>query len=103
MNISFGHQQERLSTGTSLRLMNVNYGNSGNYTCEVIADGSFHTLMETRAMTVIDLPDDGPRITGVEEAYAVGDRLQAICTSWQSNPPANLTWFINAEPVIQLS
>jgi len=48
-----------------------------------------------------DLPDDEPRITGVEESYGVGDRVEAICTSWQSNPPANLTWFINAEPVRQ--
>ena len=29
----------------------------------------------------------------------VGDGVDATCTSWQSNPPANLSWFINGEPV----
>ena len=46
-----------------------------------------------------DLPEGKPRITGVNGSYEVGERIKAICTSWQSNPPANLSWFINAEPV----
>ena len=46
-----------------------------------------------------DLPDDKPRITGIKEKYQLGERLEAMCTSWQSHPPANLTWFINEEPV----
>ena len=49
-------------------------------------------------MTVIDLPDEKPWITGVKESYGVGETIRVMCTSWQSHPPANLTWFINAEP-----
>jgi hypothetical protein len=48
---------------------------------------------------ILDLPDEKPRITGVKESYGVGESIRASCTSWQSHPPANLSWFINAEPV----
>jgi hypothetical protein len=47
----------------------------------------------------LDLPDEKPRITGIKEKYQIGESLEALCTSWQSHPPANLTWFINEEPV----
>ena len=46
-----------------------------------------------------DLPDDHPRITGVNEQYEAGEGITATCTAWHSNPPANLSWFINGEPV----
>ena len=46
-----------------------------------------------------DLPDEKPRITGIKEKYQIGETLEALCTSWQSHPPANLTWFINEEKV----
>ena len=48
---------------------------------------------------ITDLPDKKPRITGVSAKSSVGDLVTATCTSWQSNPPANLSWFINGEPV----
>ena len=47
----------------------------------------------------LDLPDEKPRITGIKEKYQIGETLEALCTSWQSHPPANLTWFINEEKV----
>ena len=50
-------------------------------------------------MFTTDLPDEKPRITGVQDSYGAGERVRALCTSWQSHPPANLSWFINAEPV----
>ena len=50
---------------------------------------------------LVDLPDERPRITGVKGEYDVGDGIKASCTSWQSHPPANLSWFINGEPVCQ--
>ena len=48
-----------------------------------------------------DLPEGTPTITGVNTGgkVKVGETITAICTSWQSNPPANLSWFINGEPV----
>ena len=47
-----------------------------------------------------DLPDEKPRITGIKEKYQIGETMEALCTSWQSHPPANLTWFINEEKVM---
>ena len=47
-----------------------------------------------------DLPDEKPRITGIKEKYQIGKTMEALCTSWQSHPPANLTWFINEEKVM---
>lgn len=89
---------EASSSGWSLHMQQVSFINSGAYSCEVIADTTFHTLIETKEMLVIDLPDEKPRITGVKESYQVGENIKASCTSWQSHPPANLTWFINGEP-----
>ena len=48
-----------------------------------------------------DLPDEKPRITGIKEKYQIGETMEALCTSWQSHPPANLTWFINEEKVMK--
>ncbi len=50
-----------------------------------------------------DLPDKKPRITGTKDSYSVGESIKATCTSWQSHPAANLTWFINAEPVMKIN
>ena len=47
------------------------------------------------------IPEKPPTITGVNDGgkVKVGETITAICTSWESNPPANLSWFINGEPV----
>jgi len=86
-----------LSDGKTLWLRNVNFHNSGKYSCEVVADKTFLTLIKEAHMQVVDLPDEKPRITGIKEKYQIGERLEALCTSWQSHPPANLTWWINEE------
>jgi hypothetical protein len=36
-----------------LQLVNVDFVNSGAYSCEVIVDTTFHTLIETKKMLVI--------------------------------------------------
>lgn len=86
-----------LSDGRTLFLRNVNFHNSGSYSCEVVADSTFLTLIKSAHMQVVDLPDEKPRITGIKEKYQIGETLEALCTSWQSHPPANLSWFINEE------
>jgi len=90
-----------LSDGRNLWLRKVNLHNSGKYSCEVITDHTFHTLEKSAHMQVVDLPDEKPRITGTKDKYRLGEQLEAMCTSWQSHPPANLTWFINEEPARQ--
>ena len=46
---------------------------------------------------VIDLPDDGPIISGSQPRYNTGDILSANCTSSNSVPAAKLNWYINGE------
>ena len=41
------------STGKTMVLNKVDFVNSGAYSCEVIADLTFHTLIETKHMLVI--------------------------------------------------
>ena len=42
-----------VSTGNTMVLNKVDFINSGAYSCEVIADLSFHTLIENKDMLVI--------------------------------------------------
>ena len=45
----------------------------------------------------VDLPDDGPIISGSQPRYNTKDILAANCTSSNSVPAANLNWYINGE------
>ena len=45
--------QMKHSTGNTMVLNSVNFANSGAYSCEVIADTTFHTLIQTKHMLVI--------------------------------------------------
>lgn len=47
----------------------------------------------------IDLPREGPRITGNEEENRRGDSLFLNCTSGRSYPAAILSWDIDGELV----
>lgn len=40
-----------------------------------------------------------PEITGLVQSYAFGDYIDANCTSDQSNPPSDLTWYIDERKV----
>jgi hypothetical protein len=45
----------------------------------------------------VDLPDDGPIISGSQPRYNTKDILAANCTSSNSVPAAKLNWYINGE------
>ncbi len=45
------------------------------------------------------MPQNGPRISGGESVYHVGDRVQVNCTSDKSHPAAELRWYINGQQV----
>ena len=47
--------QMMYSTGKTMVLDKVEFVNTGAYSCEVIADLTFHTLIETEYMTVIGM------------------------------------------------
>ncbi|XP_058448864.1 uncharacterized protein LOC131428837 isoform X1 [Malaya genurostris] len=75
---------------------------SGKFSCEVSADApSFHTIIVSGDMEVIEPPVDNPSIIGVQTRYRPGDILRANCSSLHSKPAANLTWTINDVPVLQ--
>ena len=46
-------------------------------------------------------PSEDPMIEGVLSTYSIGDYVSANCTSGKSNPPANLTWYINGDKLGQ--
>uniref|UniRef100_A0A182QWE7 Ig-like domain-containing protein n=1 Tax=Anopheles farauti TaxID=69004 RepID=A0A182QWE7_9DIPT len=75
---------------------------TGKYSCEVSADApSFHTMIVSGDMEIIEPPPEKPSITGLQGRYRPGDILRGNCTSINSKPPANLTWTINDVPIIQ--
>ncbi|KAL1381468.1 hypothetical protein pipiens_013430, partial [Culex pipiens pipiens] len=75
---------------------------TGKYSCEVSADApSFHTMIVSGDMEVIEPPLDKPSIIGVQTRYRPGDILRGNCSSLHSKPAANLSWSINDVPVLQ--
>ncbi|XP_068081906.1 synaptogenesis protein syg-2-like [Anabrus simplex] len=71
---------------------------AGKYRCEVSADApTFHTEVVASHMHVVYLPEGEPKLSMEKHRYAVGDTLRGNCTSPSSNPPTNLTWFVNGE------
>ncbi|XP_052564293.1 uncharacterized protein LOC120430152 isoform X2 [Culex pipiens pallens] len=75
---------------------------TGKYSCEVSADApSFHTMIVSGDMEVIEPPVDKPSIIGVQTRYRPGDILRGNCSSLHSKPAANLSWSINDVPVLQ--
>lgn len=50
-------------------------------------------------ISVSDLPEGEPKMVMEKQRYAVGDILRGNCTSPPSNPPTNLTWFVNGKKV----
>lgn len=45
------------------------------------------------------MPKHDPVTTGLSQSYALGDEIEANCTSDQSNPPSDLTWYIDERKV----
>lgn len=85
------------SNRTTVTLHSLSFQSSGNYRCEMSKDGpNFETSGRNGNMTVIVYPDNDPTIAGLENSkYSIGDYVTGNCTSSQSNPVANLSWYIN--------
>jgi len=43
--------------------------------------------------------DGKPELQLEKPQYSLGEKLRANCSSPPSNPPANITWFINDKEV----
>ncbi|KFB49151.1 AGAP009267-PA-like protein [Anopheles sinensis] len=96
-----GVQVKRSASNESqLTLLGLSLQSSGRYSCEVSADApSFHTMIVTGDLEVCEVPKHVPSIHGMRSRYRVGDIIRGNCTSHNSRPPANLTWFINEQQV----
>jgi len=89
---------EYKSTETRIVLRNVDLSTRGKFRCEVSGEAPlFQTATSTNVLIVVDLPDDGPIISGTDPMYNPGDILTANCTSFNSFPAATLNWYINGQ------
>ncbi|XP_060531633.1 uncharacterized protein LOC132705194 [Cylas formicarius] len=87
------------STQNAVILCSVQLSSSGIYRCEVSGEApSFQTVTEHSYMTVVALPEEGPKISGGKPRYQIGDTVNVNCTSGRSKPVAQLNWMINGEP-----
>ncbi|KPU73154.1 uncharacterized protein Dana_GF14785, isoform C [Drosophila ananassae] len=90
----------RNSSDTQILLRRVTLQSSGLYRCEVSGEApAFNTVAESETMTVVVTPNHGPKITGGQPRYQIGDTVRVNCTSSPSKPACQLNWFINGEPV----
>ncbi|KAK7085466.1 hypothetical protein SK128_004493, partial [Halocaridina rubra] len=81
-----------------VRIHQVTLEAGGVYRCEVSAEApSFHTESAVALMTVVDLPDSKPRISGAQMSYQMEEEVMLNCTSLNSRPAASLTFYINDE------
>lgn len=89
----------RNSSDTQVMLKRVTLQSSGLYRCEVSGEApAFNTVSESETMIVVVTPAHGPRITGGQPRYQIGDTVRVNCTSSPSKPACHLSWLINGEP-----
>ncbi|XP_064091914.1 cell adhesion molecule 3-like [Macrobrachium nipponense] len=80
-------------------LKEVDFNTSGQYRCEVSAEGpEFNTVIGTGSLLVVEPPTAGPVITGGKEKYKVNETVDLLCTSSPSRPATFLSWRINDRP-----
>ncbi|KAK4300106.1 hypothetical protein Pmani_027671, partial [Petrolisthes manimaculis] len=91
--------QREKSWGGSVRIANVTLAAAGPFHCEVSGDSpTFYTASLSSTLTVVDLPDGGPVVTGVRSSYVAGDWVDLICSTRRSRPPPTLSYTLNTRP-----
>jgi len=92
---------QRASNDRKVVLRDISLDSSGVYACEASSEAPrFKTVSGQKEMSVVDLPDSKPLITGANpRGYKVGQLLDVNCSSPNSKPPAELKWYINNEMV----
>ncbi|XP_054268134.1 uncharacterized protein LOC128989976 [Macrosteles quadrilineatus] len=88
-----------VASGTEMVVLeDVQRSLTGKYKCEVSTDApDFHTEIVSAFMHVVDELQGEPNIKLEKNSYSVGDVLRGNCSSPPSNPPANVTWYLNGE------
>ncbi|KAK9744930.1 hypothetical protein QE152_g7342 [Popillia japonica] len=89
-----------ISNSKTVVLQSVTLNTSGVFRCEVSAEAPSFTSAQSEArMEVVYLPEEDPKISGVELQYQIGDEIDLNCTSGKSHPPSVLHWYINEKEV----
>jgi len=89
---------EYKSTETRIVLRNVDLTRVESLGVKVSGEAPlFQTATHTNVLIVVDLPDEGPQITGTLPLYNPGEVLTANCSSFNSFPSATLNWYINGQ------
>ncbi|XP_015113421.1 uncharacterized protein LOC107038693 [Diachasma alloeum] len=77
-------------------VMNVDYGLTGNFSCEVTADApTFSTEESIKKLRVVSLPKGKPVIATERSRYDPGDTLKANCSVAPSKPPVEFVFKLN--------
>ncbi|XP_048505414.1 uncharacterized protein LOC105683032 isoform X1 [Athalia rosae] len=88
------------SNTRDVTLVNVSRKLTGRYRCEISADApSFHTVIKTAPMLVVDVPETDPSIQPERQRLPGGETLRANCTSGASSPAPTVTWAVNGDPL----
>ncbi|XP_077287199.1 uncharacterized protein LOC143911969 [Arctopsyche grandis] len=86
-------------TETSVAFGPLTYISSGKYRCEISGEAPiFQTVSHYRDLTVVTMPNDGPKVVGGRSRYHINDLVKLNCSFGRSKPPAVLSWFVNGEP-----
>ncbi|XP_049871081.1 uncharacterized protein LOC126370285 [Pectinophora gossypiella] len=92
------------SSARRVHLRDLTLRSRGVYRCEVSEEApSFHSAQAEGLMEVYYLPREGPRISGHERRYELGDSLDVNCTSARAFPAPDLQWLIDGQKVTDRS
>ncbi|XP_059049613.1 uncharacterized protein LOC131844689 [Achroia grisella] len=87
------------SSSNVVALENLTRESAGVYRCEVSGEAPYFAVVNSeKRVTIYFLPKSGPKITGLQKQYEIGDELLLNCTSPPSRPEAQLKWMLNDEP-----
>ncbi|KAM3964299.1 uncharacterized protein ACR2FA_001791 [Aphomia sociella] len=87
------------SSSNVVTIVHLTRESAGVYRCEVCSDAPYFSITyREKQISIYLLPKGGPKITGLQEQYAIGDELSLNCTSPPSRPEAELKWLLNEKP-----
>ena len=86
------------SNRTTIVMKDVSIFSSGLYKCKVASDKKEVKETAVRVMLVVERPNKVELIT-TKDVYEIGEKLEAKCVSYSSNPVAFISWNINGEDI----
>lgn len=88
------------TTLKTIVLKDVSLFSSGLYKCKVASNEGLPRVHETsvRVMLVVDRPSKVEVIT-TKDVYSIGEKLEAKCVSYSSNPTAFISWNVDGKSI----